>query len=426
MGRMLKNNPVFRVFAFLKSFFQRTLGAKKEKTESSAPKNMGPASFAAAVIALFIFCGMPTHAADSNSAVLAKEVTLDGTSYTQRDVLDLFLKSAFSKSNHRYTGYPEFRTDPPPGKNRGALVYEPFFSPARFSKEYPWLYPHLYFPEGMPKAFVLNKWVKPIRISVGYPNDLKPYISPEYKGKALTDYPEWPHFDREDERRNLMDTILVAPGWQTKAEAYSVVEQEARDFAPEISNLVNLPVSFLPHKEETKDNFASMRIILIDSPKEKFKFKLAPRETWLSLSPEAGEVPKEETLFSLRSSMLEASVNFTPEDLRQVEGLILPNARNEIDMTFCFIWNSHKEWLLRGLVRECMLRSLGIPERVISWKMQPEDTLNILLSSWNMGGRGTGTLSLSETDKSVVKTLYNPALKPGMSPKEALTALVNK
>jgi hypothetical protein len=48
--------------------------------------------------------------------------------------------------------------------------------PNEYKESYPWLYEYLYRDKGVPRYFAINKFTGPIRISIGYPNDLFPVL----------------------------------------------------------------------------------------------------------------------------------------------------------------------------------------------------------------------------------------------------------
>jgi len=79
--------------------------------------------------------------------------------------------------------------------------------------------------------------------------------------------------------------------------------------------------------------------------------------------------------------------------------------------------------LIRSLIRECMVRSMGLTQNI---KGTP---VNSILSYWNnpqLFGLKKGPdlpRPLDEVDSFLLGMLYDPALKPGMTPLETFNLL---
>lgn len=90
-------------------------------------------------------------------------------------------------------------------------------------------------------------------------------------------------------------------------------------------------------------------------------------------------------------------------------------------MAFCYIWEGHATKILRGLIRECLLRSLGFPDLAYPFSGVMSEELS-MLGSWN-GSTGpvprfaeylNKPLFLTSADRFFLGLLYNPKIQAGM------------
>lgn len=191
-----------------------------------------------------------------------------------------------------------------------------------------------------------------------------------------------------------------------------------------------MPVSYLPTDQETRERYGNVRINLFedgsfpkdssDQPDHDGLFKRSDRPKSSLISMRTGHIrplpisfPEAEV--TLRSPFLFKTVK------RHVEGYFLANGKNEIQMSVCYIWEGHKPEILRGLIRECLLRSLGFPDPAYPLSGILSEELS-MLGSWN---GSTDPLpkfseylhkpfSLTDADRFFLSLLYNPKIKAGM------------
>ena len=218
----------------------------------------------------------------------------------------------------------------------------------------------------------------------------------------------------------------------------AMVEGEVRSMAPVLSEMTGLAISFMDSGQETAAQIANMRIIVTTHDGFTVKtpfFKKGRSQTMRSGSRQQGK-KGHDFRDHLEHYSLPTAVHFTPYSEKQVDGYFLPNADNTIGMSFCFIWQGHPPEMLKALVRECMLRSMGLPDAAA---LESKGYLDL----WNdpqkyphrqkhpqvemlTVGEYTIPKHLSEYDRYFLRLLYNPALKPGMGPIEVYRELMGQ
>lgn len=293
---------------------------------------------------------------------------------------------------------------------------------------YPWLYPHLVPENGLPKPLAVNKWTQPIRIAFGMPNDLKPFEDAPQNGKRAF---------------KLIDPQLLGGKWTgfyfaindriadiKNYDRFSVVENEIKVFAEVVSPIVGIPVSYIAPDLETKEQYGNIRINLFkddslitqsaDQLVSDGAFKRVDRQIPGIYGVKWGSFAHVPTSFAAVESAFRGPLVFHNAK-RHVEGYLLANEKNEIDMAVCYIWQGHKLEILRGLIRECLMRSMGFPDTAYPLSGVLDKELSIL-GSWN-GNTGPiprysdylhQPFSLTDTDRFFLRLLYNQKIRAGM------------
>lgn len=264
-------------------------------------------------------------------------------------------------------------------------------TPRGYEQQYPWLYEYLYRKQGAPRFYAINKWTKPIKVVFGFPNDLKPYA--DYKGVET--------------QSNLYSFFRTSQ----KPEVYKFAETVVQPFLKTVEDLTGLPATYIA--QEDKDDLGNLRIVFTNgTPMWETPFKLT--SSGIMVRPHTPNV-----LFRgfLERQYMNTAVHFTPGALQQVDGYIIPNADNSIGMTFCYIWEGHSEALMKALIQECMLRSLGLPGETPSKKSSG------LLGYWNKGEKkGVAdeaqqdiSVPITKLERDVIRFLYSDKVKTGMT-----------
>jgi len=242
----------------------------------------------------------------------------------------------------------------------------------KIKQAYPWLAPFIFRGNNAPKSAVINKWNKPIRVSMGYPNDLE---SPNTTKLGQDDEALWPIFSSALEINDPAKEKIVV--------------DEIERVAPELSRLINLPVKYVPHEQEKEVEPSNVRIIFSDKIFMKNKYK---PDVFIPGIHTYGGVRDSFDAFVNRS--LFGVVFFSPDSSQQVYGYVFPDTENSIQMSFCYIWNGHSEEILRSLTKECLLSSMGLTNRE-------------KITAFSEAGE------FSENDKNFISFLYLPEVKSG-------------
>lgn len=293
-----------------------------------------------------------------------------------------------------------------------------FFSQSSLAITYPWLEPLLY-PAEAPKALSIFKWNKPIKVSTRFPNNLEPYTQ-NYKEK-ISIFGEnggrnpFEYVDILSELENSgvsseKDIEVLKESVSRFVNAEKLVSQELNKTISKIKPIidleyvgindsdleaVNLVVVLMGDKAHWKynKNTSSSRSSYID---EKFRYKF----------------------FNHIDQYLYTAVNFTSGYDNQVEGFFVPDADGSIQFSVCYIWYGHSTEKISLATRECLLRSLGFPNSVITdqpsvislWNEESDRKSKTELYSLLNSPQG-----LLNYDEMLLRLLYSSDLAPGQS-----------
>lgn len=379
-------------------------------------------------------------ATPSNPPLIPDRVTLDGESYTRYELVYTFLKSAIST----YIPANQTRFDEAlvPPLMMTEETDDALQTAEGYRVQYPWIYEYMYRDKGMPRYAAINKWdsAHPVRVAIGFPNDLKPYewLRLPIKTPNNDQFNEWRASTGAEPITHTESRLYERYAQTQDNNVVTMVEGEVRSMAPTLSNVTGLSISFMEQGQETAAQMANMRIILTTHDGSLVKtpfFKKGRSQTMVVGDRLAGKKGRD-FRDQLEHYSLPTAVHFTPYSEKQVDGYFLPNADNTIGLSFCFIWQKHPPEMLRALVRECMLRAMGLPDATA---MQSRGYLDL----WNDPQKyphrqkhpKVETLTvdeyviptqLSEYDRYFLRLLYSPAIKPGMSPIEVYRALMRR
>lgn len=276
---------------------------------------------------------------------------------------------------------------------------------AKLKKIYPWLAPFVYPEHGLPKFSAVNKWNKNIRISLGFPNDLKIASDQEQ------------HADSDDK---LKASIVSDVSVTTKNE--DVVISQVRSIAPVLSDLTNLKIEYVPHEEETERDFANIRLILMPSMGGMDSLYKIDDHPYASF-PYGGGLDR--YFDGVVWNYVPGSVFFSPTKNNQVYGYIFPNEKNNIQMAFCYIWQDHEEGVVRSLVSECLLRALGLTNIIRTEHDSLLKERGIPENDSNKGAVKQSNVDIPDIDKRLIRLLYSPEMKSGYDLIQASNVLLN-
>jgi hypothetical protein len=355
-----------------------------------------------------------TTSAELRLKALPEKIKLDGIEYSREQIIRDFSSIAFSSHPPVPDQYPE-RTllDPFQAGERSLLRQE------KFKEEYLWLYEFVFREHGFPNYFSINKWVRPITISLNYPFKLNP--KRPMKGRAFNSYSDYPRIDENGsiiQEPYLFDRTVSLKNSRIDKLAENIV----RDMAPQLTRLTGLPVSYLPPETETEDSYGHIRIIFVDDidfwPT---RFKMGDNTPQLF-----GSNPGVEFRNVVVQYALPSAVHFTPYADRQVDGFFLSNENNEIEMSFCYIWHRHPQTLIETLLKECLVRSLGLPDA-------PRGSPHALFGLWNNAEKKNSasipplktSAQITDYDSYMIGLLYTQEIRPGMSTMDVFRAFSN-
>lgn len=305
-----------------------------------------------------------------------------------------------------------------------------------FKKSYPWLYEYLYREIGTPRVNVINKWTNPVRISIGYPNGLKPYDWQEGDGLSCSEgacvlkgtYINEPSVE-EQWVNNYNNPESQKNRYRDNKFVQNIIVPEIEKNIPLLRQATGLDMKYVPAHQDNADDVAEIRIIIANSDSN--------RQPWLTPFKEGrmlmhdpdvkgrlGNVDeykidgRDYIYFREQvESALSTAVYFTPYSYQQVDGYILPNADNSIGMAFCYLNKDLNEDIIKRLLQECLVRSLGLTNAygfdkgVLSlWNdsfFQPKH-----LRQYHDSQAVTG---VSDFDLRMLGILYRKDIEPGMS-----------
>ena len=246
----------------------------------------------------------------------------------------------------------------------------------------------------------------------------------------------------DDQQANWLASDKVVQDYidLRSSKSAQIIRDEVVAIEGDLSELTGLPVAYVD--EKTRDtNISNLRIVL-ETPES--------AKHWITDYRRGGVEGSASFRSNFEKNTSLMSVNFTPIfGLYQVDGYFLSNENSEIVFSVCYIKDQHPETTLKKLVRECVLRSLGLPEiqRVSEnsvlgpWNrpfaesvdlgtveaalqtVLDKDSTRALLRSCGAlfayfpygHGEGPEEIGLSDFDKEMVRVLYSTELKAGMT-----------
>lgn len=350
-------------------------------------------------------------------------VSLKDKSYDKSDVIRDFLEIAFSKSfwiegvssnykelfSEMLKNYSQRADAPPkvlkPGDGHGVT--------ANMSLYQNWLAKEFFRdPLDYPREGAINKWIGEISIGIDWPHyeGGKPNID----GKSISHSSEKPE--------GKMRSALV--------DSYPAIQEQIEALIPQIKSMTGLPVKFIgPNDaEDHTSHFARIRIVPTMFLYPKY-FKKPTGE----LTPDAYP------MMSYYEYMFLERVSFTPALAAQANGYLLPASNNSLDMTVCKVDPRVGDDLMKALVTECLIRSLGLPEvstvsnDVVlgSWNKDFEEDMKSVadkdLRAFQFPVEKVDKKKLhfffTPYDEMMARILYCPDIKPGMSKYQVLAVL---
>jgi|GEM_PF-2792266 len=415
--------------------------------------------YAVFILGLWL-AGVNPVSADESKPVFQGGLTLNREVFHETVLFNTFVETAISKTIPGIQPPPlekQIAGPIPPGRSEAELFvdeqpWDVLYAEDSFYKKYPWLAEYLYRQKGVPDYAVINKWTKPIRISFGYPNNLKLYALPNVPAEILKSYKTYQEFPVPPLGAFLTDRNVEEESWHTQfyrespavtkiiRYTYETAEKEVMRHTSLLSSLTKLPVTYVTQEKDDKENPAEIRIILVkssqretcekDNWKTMFKHRVPPdsfNRHLVKVCTSTGGGLSATYTHSFRDDFeqyLTTRVVFTAGSEQQVDGYLLPAADNSIGMAFCFINAFHPPEILQALVRECLVRSMGLPEssdtRSVYYRHAITSLWNDPLTKPQRENRNLfkAPPEMTVLDQHLLRTLYHPAIKPGMTTME--------
>lgn len=286
----------------------------------------------------------------------------------------------------------------------------PYKEEERFKESYPYFYP-LVFGEttDVPDFPAINKWVKPARISFAMTRKGEnPFMEdvprmPESLQKTIT--PLLPHISEAVSRINAtLKPIIDKEALHFDADAYTYQEAEGQG---------RIHIMFFT-------DLSAYEIV-------KFIKRSKPVDIYYSGTRHDDKKPK---IYLELDRHIPYPIPFTPKSERQVEGHFFINPKNEIQAAVCYIPAFVAQDIQAHLIDECLLRSMGIPDPVLAFEgldNQPRFLLGYWhdLDKWTFQrkqrlehGKLAGVSGITDVDLLLLKILYQPEVKTGMTMKQ--------
>jgi hypothetical protein len=332
--------------------------------------------FAAAVVVALLGAYLYISTRPEADGVMMFQMTM----FSEKRTLADFAQAAFSaaKWNNDDTRECEGNDAPVPGYVGGNLGDEggwwrPFMKPAK----------------GFPKPCRLHRW----------------------EGNEITIGVDWPPQPRT--RQYPGERPPVSAFSQGLFASWLQIEQQVRPLIPVLQKMTGKKVTFVPPgdpREYTAD-FARIRII----PVRTVGFKMTRRDAH---APPPGDWDILENEYQFWGG-----VPFSEDMDYQPDGYLLPHYDGSLGMAVCKIYPGYTEPVEKAMVSECLMRALGFPG------VSTITETTSVLTPWNANFRANLDPDLSayykflKYDRLLIKLLYCPAVKSGMTVKEATEAL---
>jgi len=315
-------------------------------------------------------------AANAENGRLPAKIVMGQKEVSRDSFIYRFAEAAFSKSYQQQGGWLDTQA-------AGSIVNKD--NVREFAENYPWIAPYMVGTTPLPRPFSINKWHRQVNVAFGYPDDLRP--------------------------KNGKSELIIADSYASAR--YPDVEARAEKTVaaaiPQLQAATGLDIGL------GKNTAAGgLHIIFTDNVYYRTSpFKVeADKPAYTS----TGTHNTLEFRSFIERQALPMATHFTPGNMRQVDGFFLPDSDNGITAAFCFIYKDLPPALQDNLVRECLVRSLGLPGLQTTFK-------DALTSAWNAEGKAESPIEISDFDILALKTLYSGVIKPGMSPGMAFAAL---
>lgn len=197
------------------------------------------------------------------------------------------------------------------------------------STDQTWLSPFINKSQAPARTGVINKWMaQEITVGVGWPSDIDQFFQ---------------HTPPDKPSREFINTV--------QAVTVGIAKESG----------LNLKFVHPDDPQENTESFARIRIVPIKSTGLHNKYKSYVVDASHTRHPRIQSY----------QTMIDNAVEFTPYSRSQVDGFFIPNENNQIEFAGCRIVSGLSPEMRSALVTECLLRSLGLPNTVQTYRFLP-------------------------------------------------------
>lgn len=317
-----------------------------------------------------LFLGM-----ESGNAFEEKEYDLGGQKYSKSALISDFINISINEYGW---------LDDAPKFSGVAPVYKGELEFLKATQ--PFLHEFITRKNGYPVKGGIVKWDGPITVAIGWP-----FVTYDSFGG-----------NKVKKSGSGMD-----PWGESQQPVPAIFKGQLRDLVEELNKLTGMSIKLI--ENDLSADFQSARIRIIPTRLHNARLNVENLDAY-TIEP-----------------YIKAGVPFTPFELKQVDGYVLPNADNSIGYAVCRISPQLDQIFLRRTMAECLVRSLGLT-------MLSKQDADTVLGHWNNGHHkhpvdsnklpDVATYrSFSEYDRFMISLLYCKEIKKGMIADQVRTVL---
>lgn len=296
--------------------------------------------FVFSLVLLTAWCSAYAKDGVSNEGATEKVFSLDGVQYSKSDLIEDLLLIAFAEkdwpeddgSDNFHSIYGRLRERPSQTFNGDEL----------FFRDYPWLREYIENPRIFSPLGKLYKWHEPVNISFDWPRYTLRTISTPNNKLTTKNF----RCARASEDCSFITDIV-------SGKHDEIVHHVAR-VTSTINQVTGLDISLrdVDSPYEETNNYSRIRIVFAESNIQRNFFKFYRYGKG-----------KESSEWSLQYNehFLRPAISFTVGTRSQVDGYLVPIKENRLGMSVCKISSAVEVRVMKTLLTECIMRSLGLP-----------------------------------------------------------------
>lgn len=250
----------------------------------------------------------------------SQKIVVDGKMYSRGQIIRDFLNVAFSD---------RLWNSDANGENASEILFD---SLVKYRDYYmkntkgeqslqdlaPWYYKHMYAWEARPRHNAINKFHDKIAVSI-----------------------DWPSYNNRSDQKEYFNKL------EDKS-IYPLFESIIKSSLTEIEKFLSVPITYVPFDDDREftPNYARVRIV----PMQSWPGRVLGGSNPYTWSPAYNE----ESLIN--------GVLLYSENNKIMDGYLLPDKNNHIDLSICKIKSTLDKPEINIFIRKCLIKSLGLPE----------------------------------------------------------------